>query len=307
MSRLSSLRIVDPVLTNLAIGYTNADFIAEFLFPIAGVDKEAGHIPKFTKEAFKLYQTLRAIRAKSNRINPEGLDTIPVILDEHDLEYPIDYREEHEAAFPLQAHAVNTVTEGIQLQREKMAADLAQDPANYAANNRIALAGTDVFTNKANSTPIDVVDEGRESVRSAIGRYPNTLQMGASVFKALKNHPQILDRIKYTQRGIVTEDILAAIFDVEKVVVGKAVMSDDQGNMSDIWTNSMTLAYVPGLRPGQNRTALEPSYGYTLRRNGSCQIDTRMEDNKLEIIRSTDIFKTYLLGADAGYLISDAV
>ena len=29
------------------------------------------------------------------------------------------------------------------------------------------------------------------------------------------------------------------------------------------------------------------------------------EDGKIELIRNTDIFRPFLLGADAGYLISD--
>ena len=33
--------------------------------------------------------------------------------------------------------------------------------------------------------------------------------------------------------------------------------------------------------------------------------DTRTEDGKIELIRNTDIFRPFLLGADAGYLISD--
>ncbi|KKK55651.1 hypothetical protein LCGC14_3072390, partial [marine sediment metagenome] len=43
------------------------------------------------------------------------------------------------------------------------------------------------------------------------------------VYKALRNHADILDRIKYTERGIVTKDLLAALFDVDKVVIAEAV------------------------------------------------------------------------------------
>ena len=89
MGRLSNLRIVDPVLTNLSIGYSNADLVGDVLFPFVPVDKEGAKIPRFTKEAFKIYNTERALRAKSNRINPEDGDSLTVSLDEHDLEYLI--------------------------------------------------------------------------------------------------------------------------------------------------------------------------------------------------------------------------
>ena len=50
----------------------------------------------------------------------------------------------------------------------------------------------------------------------------------------------------------------------------------------------------------------EPSFGYTLRKTGQPVVDTRTEDGKLELVRNTDIFTPFLLGADAGYLITDA-
>ncbi|MBH8442640.1 hypothetical protein I8S28_32700, partial [Pseudomonas aeruginosa] len=86
--RLKQLRVVDPVLTNLARGYRNAQFIAEALFPIAEMDKEAGTIPLFGKEAFEVYETERAIRAQSNIMNPDDLDGLDVVLREHDIAYP---------------------------------------------------------------------------------------------------------------------------------------------------------------------------------------------------------------------------
>ena len=83
MGRLSKLRVVDPVLTNLATGYTNEQFVGDQLMPFVLVDKEGGKIPLFGKEHFKVYSTERALRAKSNRINPEDIGEVDVALDEH--------------------------------------------------------------------------------------------------------------------------------------------------------------------------------------------------------------------------------
>ena len=54
-----------------------------------------------------------------------------------------------------------------------------------------------------------------------------------------------------------------------------------------------------------DRSPYEPSFGYTLRKKSNPVVDTRTEDGKIELIRNTDIFRPFLLGADAGYLISD--
>jgi hypothetical protein len=302
VGRLSNLRVVDPVLSQLALGYSNAEYVADLIMPIVEVEKEGGKIPKFGKEAFKLYNTERALRANSNRINPEGLSSVDIALDEHDLEYPIDYREDAEAAFNLQAHATFVATEGIQLRREKMVADLVQAQASYPAENKIVLSGNACFNNAA-SNPIGVIETGKEAIRSKIGRYPNTLIMGASVYSVLKQHEKLLDRIKYAMKGIVTTDLLREIFEIPHIGVGRAVFSSDKGVFSDVWSDNIVLAYVPGKRESSQRTPYEPSFGYTLRKRNNPVVDTRVEDGKIEVIRSTDIFKPYLLGAEAGYLI----
>jgi len=307
MSRLSNIRIVDPVLTQLARGYSNAEYVAEALFPLVeGLSKEAGKIPQWGKEAFKLYNSERAIRAMSNRINPEGITPLDFSMTEHDLEYPIDYREEDESMFPLERRGTSVTMGGIQLRREKKAADLAQDASNYSADNKITLAGTDQFTDKDNSDPIGVVEDGKDAVRAKIGKEPNTMVMGPTTFKSLKVHPALIEKIKYSMKGILTIDLLKEIFDVDKVVVGKAIYSADDGTFYDIWGDNIVLGYVPQVASSDERSEYEPSYGYTLRKKAMPETDTRMENGgKIKVVRSTDIYDVVLVGAEAGYLITN--
>lgn len=308
MGRLSKLRVVDPVLSALATGYSNAAFIGTALMPFVTVDKEGGKIPKFGKEAFQVYNTERALRAKSNRINPTDPDEVDVTLDEHDLEYPIDYREEAEAAFPLQAHATNLVVEGIRLRHEYMVASIAQNPANYPSGNKIALSGSDVFTDPT-SDPEGVVDDAKAAIRSKVVKEPNTLAIGYGTWRVLKRHPQLKAILSDTRPRLVQLADLRDIFEIENIVVGKAVYSTGLGATADLWGNTMVFAYVPAGAPSAAgeapvRSAYEPSYGYTLRKKGNPVVDTRTEDGKLEIIRNTDIFRPYQLGAEAGYLVT---
>ena len=111
---------------NDARGYTNAQLVGDQLMPFVYADKEAGKIPLFGKDHFRAYATERALRAKSNRINPADIGSVDVSMDEHDLEYPIDYREDAESSFPLQASATNAVLHGIQLRHELMVAALIE-------------------------------------------------------------------------------------------------------------------------------------------------------------------------------------
>lgn len=304
MGRLSNIRMVDPVLTNLALGYSNAEYVGQHLMPFVPVDKEANKLPKFGKEAFKIYSTERALRAKSNRILPEGITLVDLNTDEHDLEYPIDYREDAEAAFPLQAHATNVTTGGIALRREKMIADMAQNAANYAASNKITLATTGQFTH-ASSDPIGVIEDGKEAVRAKIGKRPNTMIIGAAAFKPLKFHASLTDKIKYTQTGAIRLAQLRELFEIENIYIGEAVYSSDADVFGDIWGDNIVLAYVPTKQSSVERNLMEPSYGYTPRRKGNPLVDVRTEDGKIEVVRATDNFRPYIVAAEAGYLISD--
>ena len=123
-------------------------------------------------------------------------------------------------------------------------------------------------------------------------------------WRVLKRHPKLKAILSDTRSRLVQLADLREIFEIPNIVVGRAVKANDAGVTTDIWGDNMVLAYVPGAGNGQ-RSPYEPSFGYTLRKRGQPVVDTRTEDGKVELIRNTDIFRPFLLGADAGYLISD--
>ena len=304
MGRLEDLRI-NAYLSEVARGYGNNSFIAENLFPIIDSEKEKIDIFQFNKEAFQLYDTERAIRANSNVISPKGFSKHTATLAEHDLAYPIDSREEDEAEkVKLQLHATNVVTEGLKLKLEKQCADLAQDPKNYATENKIALSGTSQFTNDA-SDPLKVVNAGKDAVCGKIGKDPNTLVMGQEVWQALKQNTSLKNLIASSSNKIITLDLLKEFFEIENIVVGRSIYADANNNFARVWGNNIILAYVPKLT---SRTEYDPSFGYTVRKKDALQIDEyQKEGNKVKYIRATDIYTPFLVGAEAGYLISNAV
>lgn len=304
MSRLGNLRVVDPVLTNLAIGYSNEQLIGDQLMPFALVDKEGGKIPRFGKDDFKVYNTERALRAQSNRINPSDVDPVDVVLDEHDLEYPIDYREEAESSFPLEVQATNSVVEGIRLRHEKMVADISQNAGNYAAGNKITLSGSSQFSH-ADSDPEGVISDAKAAVRAKVVKEPNTMVIGYTAWRTMKRNKQLKAVLSDARSRLVRLADLREIFEIENIVIGRAVYANDAGTTMDIWGDNIVLAYVPTVKSGQDRSHHQPSYGYTLRKRGNPVVDTRVEGGKVQVIRNTDIFRPFLLGADAGYLISD--
>ncbi|WP_405119211.1 hypothetical protein [Pseudomonas leptonychotis] len=301
--RLKQLRIVDPVLTALARGYRNAQFIGEALFPIAMMDKEAGVIPLFGKEAFRLWDTERAIRAESNVMTPDDVGELDVVLREHDLAYPVDYREQAESMFDAERRGSKRVVDAIDLRREVACATLAQNPATYLAGAKVTLAGASQWSN-GGGDPVGAVEMGKEVVRARIGIRPNTITMGASVYASLKFHPALRAALGADETKLITLEHLKVLFGVDNIFIGEALAGDT--TTADIWSDNLTLAYVARPAAGEQSDFETPSFGYTLRRKGMPEIDT-YEGNggKVRYVRNTDIYKPVVVGADAAYLIAD--
>src|SRR5574344_1441768 len=194
MGRLEELRI-NAYLSKIARGYSNSAFIAENLFPVIDSELEKVDIFEFNKEAFQVYDTERSIRANSNVISPKGFNKKTTTLTEHDLAYPIDYREEEESkVVKLQLHATNVVTEGLKLKHEKQCADLVQNVDSYETGNKIILSGTDSFSDE-NSDPEGVIDDAKNAIAGKIAQEPNTMVMGYDAFKNLKKHPKLRELV----------------------------------------------------------------------------------------------------------------
>ncbi|MGL4674188.1 MAG: inorganic pyrophosphatase [Wohlfahrtiimonas sp.] len=306
--RLAKLRVVDPVLTELARGYYNGACVGEKIMPVALVDKEGGVIPQFGREAFKVQATKRKIRGKSNRINPGDLDDKKYSLEEYDLEYPVDYREGNDASFDLKAYAASVVKDGLDLTREKQIAALACDPANYSANNKITLSGTSQFTDLKADIPA-IFDDAISSVKRIIGRKPNVAIVSANVWKVMKRHPSLLEKLASTSVKSINLTTAAELLDIDEIIVGEAVYADETTEeIIDVWANDVVIAYVPNQRGAFERNVYEPAYGYTLRRKDALKVDLYDEEGgKVDIVRATDISEPFIVGADAGYLIKNAV
>ncbi|ELW9028304.1 Uncharacterised protein [Enterobacter hormaechei] len=312
---LKGKRVVDPVLTSIARGYKNAAFIGERIFPIVETDKEGVTVPTFGKTAFVEFETQRAVGADSNVLVREKTGSLDLVLNEHDLAAPVDYREKAESMFNEESKAIRRVTNGVNLKRELYAARLAQDPKVYVQGSVKALAAAERWVG-GKGDPIGIIEAGIEAVRNKTGLRPNLMTMGASVMSLLKFHPAIQAAIGANERKRITLEILKDLFQLDDVVVGEPVsmasMKDAQDKdkkPSDIWADNLMLHYVGKPQPGTTSAdENEPSFGYTLRRKGMPVADKYDgAGGKVNYCRYTDIYKVAVVGGDAGYLISNIV
>ena len=80
-------------------------------------------------------------------------------------------------------------------------------------------------TNDNTNTFIDDVLTRIETIRSNTGFKPNVMVIDHGTYNSLKKVDALLDRIRYTQRGILTAELLAAMFDLDQLLIGEAIYS----------------------------------------------------------------------------------
>lgn len=291
---------VDPVLTELVRGEKPQSLFFDKLFPIVQVKKEHGKIPAYTAVLDKDYSTERAIRAGSNIRQPGDVDYIHYLCTEHDIATPLDYREIEESDLPLERREAFNNQQIIFRQIEKMAAELATSADNFADDNKIALSGTDCF-DVDGSKPLKVMTEAIRHLHRKLGAdYEMNLLIGAPVWDVLKNHPDFIEKIKYSMKGIMTTDLFKEIVGIN----GGVYVADSVDKGDFIWGKNIIL----GIVPKKADSVYTPSYGFTFRKNGYPRVDTFEENGgKIKNIRYTDIFDVKVMDKTGGYLISGCV
>ncbi|WP_278534960.1 major capsid protein [Delftia acidovorans] len=305
---LSDLRVVDPILTEVARGYGSPNAkIASILFPVVQVGQRAGTILVFGPDSFRLVNTARAPGANTKRIQL-GYGKGQYALVDHRLEgeVPIENEEEAQAVpgIDMGAMAVNTVQDVMANEREKQAADLARDAANYPPENKEALSGSSKWSHP-DSNPASDINDAKEAIRKKIGKKPNVMTLGPRVLTALRNHPKLLDRISVTSDRVpATIDQLQRLLEIDRIVEGEATYYDGTG-FQDMWGLDAILAYTT---PASMQQRGSPNYGYTYQLKDRPQVEEPYFEKNPQTwyYPVSDAYKPVLVGATAGFLFQGA-
>jgi hypothetical protein len=308
---------VSVPLTTLASGYKPQGLIGETVFPVVKSVTKSGKIPIFGKDAFKMYETLRARGAHSNRADMTPDSWLSFACEEHDLAIALDQRELNElknlpgdtalkALFNLQDRQRRRVQWNLKLELENVIATYVQTPANYNASNLLALTNADCWS-ETGSDPVKNIEDAREVIRGKIGVYPNTLIMGADSYAQLKFHASYTNILKSTTDKVVRPDLLAQVHDLKRVIIGLSMGLTSAGAFYDLWSDNAILCYIPDTGTPDID---EPSFGYTIKPafspNPYPYVDIFTEEGgKLVNVRCTDMYDTLMIMKDAGYLISN--
>jgi hypothetical protein len=309
---------IDKILTQISIGWPNNGFVGEALFPSVGVAKQSDLYYVFGREGWLPERgDERAPGTEANEIPGIQVSTNPYYAKEHALQIAVTDEERENADSPLSPDrdATELVTSKIMLGRELAMKTLATTAANYATGNSITLSGVDQWDSGdvTGSDPIADTRLGIITMHSKLFLRPNTMVIPFQVMSALEDHPKFLNRIIYSERGIFSQDLLAALFHIDKFIVpgvgyNTAVNYGAAETLGYVWGDDVILAYVPD-RPGMKT----PAFGYEFRW-GQQFVDRWREEKRasdvIRIRRRYDLKNVALDGSGknvAGYIIKNTL
>jgi hypothetical protein len=311
---------VDAVLTNISVAYAQQQsaFIAGQVFPTVPVEKQSDLYFTYTKNDWFRDEAKPRADGQESAGSGYGLSTASYAADVFAFHKDVGPQARANADAPLNPDqdATRFVTQRMLLRRE------VQWAADYFATGKWA---TDVtpgtLWSDGASDPITDVETGKQTILGTTGFEANTLVLGYTVYRYLKHHPDIVDRIPSVISGavpsprLVTPQLLAALFEVDRVLICKAVKA------TNVEAETAAYAFVQGKHALLAHVAtspglLTPSAGYMFVWRGLVGSVDGMRINRIpmpwlgigtERIEGEDAFDAKVVASDLGYFFNSAV
>lgn len=296
---------VNQPLTNVSVRYNWAEGIADKVFPEVPVQKETDLYYVYDTDSLRLDETIRANRAESNEVGYD-YSTASYTLEEHALKELISDRDRANADTPLNLDLDVTqhLTEKLLIRREVDVATLCFTTTSWGNNATIGSASA---WDTSTSNPIaDVLTATSLVLRNGFVR-PNRAVMGWEVMRQLKVNSTTTDRIKYTERAIITDELMASLFDLDTLLVGRSARNLNAEGIAQstgfIWGKDMLIYHVPA------RASLRsPAAGYLLTIGDRFRTKKWREEKKAgDYVEVSTMFVPKAVATSAAYLLKQCV
>ena len=226
---INDVQGVEPILTNMLIGYqqTDARFVASQVFPLVPVEKDSGTYYIVTKKYF-FTDDLKA-RAPGGDFEYSGFgvetDTYSTFQWGKGLLLPDEVKANSQLPMDLEQVGLKQISQKSLIRKEvAFAADFMAASVWGTTDNNSA---TDWDDFSAGDPQNDVLTAAR-TVSNNTGQAANTMVLGAIVEQALLLHPNIHDVLKYTKVATPAEvmNALAPILGLERILTGRATYTN---------------------------------------------------------------------------------
>jgi len=306
---------VDQLMTILSHAYMNEaeNYISDKIFPLVPVRKQSARIAKYTKaDWFRDEAQLRAPGTESAGTGFTVDTTDTYFCDNFAVhkDVPDEVRENTDSPYDPDLEATMLVTDRLMLRREIAWATDFLTTGVWGTDTSLAAAQWDDY---ALSDPIGNVETAKDGIHGTTSREANTMVMGRQVWTKLKHHPDFIERIKYTQRGVLNTEIVGAILEIPRILIGKAIKNTYVEGQTDA---AAAYAYVMGkvvliLHVAPRPALLTPSAGYTFHWSnfGALSYIRRLRDDfkRLDRIEAHTYFDHKAVGTDLGYYYYNVV
>lgn len=298
-----STRVSRP-LTNLSIVYQNYEFIADQVLGQTPVKNESDQYWVFNSDR-RLEETKRANRALANMVE-WGASTSVYNLTEHSLKDVLTDRDyaNAEEALALERSTMENLQEKILMRKDYEAHKVLFTTTTFS-NNATLGSATSWKYHTTTSAPIQNVLSATGYIIQQAGVKPNKAVIGWNGFEALKENPNLYGRLAYTEREILTTDLIASLFELEKVHVGTSIYNSAAEGQSDdlslIWGADCLIGFFKNKPRIRDRTAalqfIKTEYGSPYRVK-----KWREEDIEGNYIEVQSMYQVKAVATACGYL-----
>jgi len=256
---------VDGLLTNLSIAYVQdeKDFVVSKMGAAIPVRKQSDILPQYDKNDFLRDEAKK--RAPGTESSGSGYDvdnTLKYFAEEYAFhkDIPNEIRSNEDSPYNTDNDARIYVTQKLLIAQDVLFATAVFQASIWDTD----ITPTNLWDDFGLSNPIIDVETGKNTIHQVSSYDPNRMLLGRLVWTHLKHHPLFLERFKYTQKGIITEDLVAAVVGIERIVIGQSIRATNvEGATAAYGYNfgkNCLLAYQ-----NQRPSLLTPSAWYTFR------------------------------------------
>lgn len=212
--------IINPVLSAVALGYTNSAFIADQVLPRVPVSKPQFLYLKYgVGDGFTIPNTMVGRTSRPNLVE-YSVQQVAGSVQDHALDIPVPQADIEAAAgtpYDPKARATQLVADLVALDREKRVATAVFNAANYGAANKATLAGVAQWSDPT-SDPLRAIMLARDTM---IMR-PTTLVIGQDVATQLQLNPNVVSAVLRNPgtKGVAPLDAIANMLGLDRIVVG---------------------------------------------------------------------------------------
>ena len=222
---------VDTPLTNMSVAYMQDQtaFVADKIFPVVPVKKQSDLYFIYSRADFLRNEAAVRVYGAESKGGGYNISNAPYfcnIYAFHKDVYPTDRANADNPLSP-DIDAAEFVTQKLVLKRE-IDFQLRFFATGIWGTEYAGAAAASLTERKywssSSSTPIEDIANAQVAIHAVTGKKPNTLLLGPYTYIALRNNDEVRDLLRYTQGPVVpTEAMLAAMFGVDRVLVGSAV------------------------------------------------------------------------------------